>query len=63
MAVNTWAVSLMRYGAGTLKCNTGELKILDRRARKFMKMHGALHGAKVILTGYISAEKWEEGVC
>ena len=43
MAVNTWAVSVMRYGAGILKWNTDELKSLDRRTRKFMTMHGALH--------------------
>ena len=43
MAVNTWAVSVMRYGAGILKWNTDELKSLDRRTRKFMTMHGTLH--------------------
>ena len=62
IAVNTWAVSVMRYGAGILKVNTDELKSLDRRTRKFMTMYGALHEVKVILTGYISAGKWEEGV-
>ena len=34
MAVNTWAVSVMRYGAGILKWNTNELKSLDRRIQK-----------------------------
>ena len=33
--VNTFlAVSVMRYSAGILKWNTGELKRLDRRTRK-----------------------------
>ena len=31
MAVNTWAVSVKRYGAGILKGNTDELKSLDRQ--------------------------------
>ena len=43
MAVNTWAVSVMRYGAEILKWNTDELKSLDRRTRKFVTMHRALH--------------------
>ena len=43
MAVNTWEASVMRYGTGILKWNTDELKSLDRRARKFMTIHGALY--------------------
>ena len=58
MAVNTWAVSVMRYGAGILKWNTDELKSLDRRTRKFMTMHGALHPKSDISRVYLS---WEMG--
>ena len=43
MALNTWTISVMRYGAGILKWNTDDLKSLDRRTRKFMKINGALH--------------------
>ena len=43
MAVNAWAVSVMRYGAEILKWDTDELKSLDRRTRKFVTMHRALH--------------------
>ena len=43
MTVNTWAISIMRYSARILKWNTNELKRLDKRARKFMTMHGALY--------------------
>ena len=56
MAVNTWAVSVMRYGAGILKWNTDELKSLDRRTRKFMTMHGALHPKSDIDRVYLSKE-------
>ena len=42
IAVNTWAVSVMRYGAGILKWNIDDLKNSDRRARQFMAMHGLL---------------------
>ena len=53
MAVNTWAVSVMRYGAGILKWNTDELKSLDRRIRKFMTM---LHPKSDIDRVYLSRE-------
>ena len=43
MAVNTWAISITRYGAGIRKRNTDESKSLDRRTIKFMRMHGVLH--------------------
>ena len=43
MAVNTSAVSVMRYGGGILKWNTDKLKSLDRRTRTLMKINRALH--------------------
>ena len=61
MAVNTWAVSVMRYGAGILKWNTDELKSLDRRTRKFMKMHGALHPKSDVDRVYVSREMGGRG--
>ena len=61
MAVNTWAVSVMRYVAGILKWNTGELKSLDRRTRKFITMHGVLHPKSDVDMVYILVGKWEEG--
>ena len=33
----------MIYSAGIIKWNADELKSLDRRTRKYMTMHGALH--------------------
>ena len=62
MAVNTWAVSVMRYGAGILKWNTDELKSLDRRTRKFMTMHGALHPKSDIDRVYLSREMGGRGL-
>ena len=40
---NTWAVSLMRYGAGTIKLNKEELQEIDRKSRKFVTMNKELH--------------------
>ena len=42
-AINTWAVSLLRYAAGFINWTHGELEALDRRVRKLMMMHNALH--------------------
>ena len=56
MVVNTWAASVIRYGAGILKWNTDELKSLDRRTRKLMTMHGGLHPKSDIDRVYLSRE-------
>ena len=42
-AINTWAVALIRYSAGILAWMQDELKSADRRTRKLLTMHGALH--------------------
>ena len=34
IAINTWAVSLMRYGAGIVKWTKSELDEIDRKTRK-----------------------------
>ena len=38
-AINTWAVSVLRYGAGIIRWTKEELKSLDRRTRKILKMN------------------------
>ena len=42
-AANTWAVSLMTYGAGTIKWNKEELQDIDKKSRKIMTMNKELH--------------------
>ena len=76
MAVNTWPVAVMWYGAGVLKWTTEELKELDRKTRKvmtmivflfviiifIMTMHGALHPKSVINRLYMPREKGGRGL-
>ena len=62
MSVNTWTVSVMRYGAGILKWNTDELKSLDGRTRKFMTMHGALHPKSDVDMVYLGMELGGRGL-
>ena len=42
-AINTWAVALLRYGAGIISWRQDELKSLDRTTRKTLTMYGAFH--------------------
>ena len=42
-AINTWAVALLRYGAGIINWKVDELKKLDRTRRKTLTMYGVLH--------------------
>ena len=41
--INTWAVPLVRYSGLFRKWTRGELRQMDRRTRKLMTMHKALH--------------------
>ena len=41
--INTWAISLLRYSAAFLDWTKAEVEQLDRRTRKLMTMHNALH--------------------
>ena len=50
------AVSVIRYNTGILKWNTDKLKSLDRRNRKIMTIHGALHPKSDIDRVYLSRE-------
>ena len=40
-AINSRAVSIVRYGAGIIKWTKNELEELDRKTRKLMTMYGA----------------------
>jgi hypothetical protein len=42
-AINTWAVPVVRYGAGVLSWKKGETRALDVKTRKLMRIHGAHH--------------------
>ena len=42
-AINTWAVSLVRYSAELVEWTQEELDRIDRKTRKLMCMNGMLH--------------------
>ena len=40
--MNSWAVAIMRYGAGVLEWRVDKLEKLDKKTRKFLTMHKGL---------------------
>ena len=61
-AINTWAVSLLRYSAAFIDWNMAELEKLDRRTRKLMTMHGALHPKSDVDRLYIPRKEGGRGL-
>ena len=61
-AANTWAVSLIRYRAGTIKWNKEELQELDRKSRKIMTMNKELHPRSDIARIYVPRKKGGRGL-
>ena len=41
--MNTWAVSVLRYGAGIINWTKAELENMDKKTRKRMTIYGMLH--------------------
>ena len=49
-AINTWAVSIIRYAGGIIECTKQEL---DGRARKVLTMNGGLHPRDCVARLYV----------
>lgn len=57
LAINTWAVSVPRYGADILKWIKDELKNMDRKSRKILTARGVLHPKSDTDRLYLTREK------
>ena len=62
MAINKWAVSVLRYGAGIIKWNQKEVQKMDRKTRKIMTMFGALHPKSDVSRIYLPRKKGGRGL-
>ena len=62
VAINTWAISVLKYGAGLINWNKEEVQKLDRKTRKIMTMHGALHPKSDVDRIYMPRAKGERGL-
>ena len=43
MGINQWALRVVRYSAGIVDWNRGDLELLDRKARKILTCNGLFH--------------------
>ena len=59
-AANTWAVSLIKYGA--IKWNKEELQEIDRKSRKVMTMNKELHPKSDVARIYVPRKKGGRGL-
>ena len=61
-AVNTWAVSLVRYAAGVVDWNQNELQAMDRKTRKLLTIYGGLHPKSDVDRIYLDRKKGGRGL-
>ena len=61
-AINSRAVAFIRYGAGLIKWTKDELKNIDRKTRKTMTMHRALHPQADVDRLYLPRNKGGRGM-
>ena len=62
VAINTWAISVLRYVAWLINWNMEEVQRLDRKTRKIMTMYGALHVKSNVDRIYVPREKGGRGL-
>ena len=60
--LKTWAVSILRYGAGILKWNKNELQETDRKTRKLMTINNELHPQSGIARLHVSRKNGGRGL-
>ena len=61
-AINVWAISLLRYGAGLLKWTREEFEWMDRKTRKLMTMYKTLHQKSDVARLYVPRRKGGRGL-
>ena len=61
-AINSWAVSLLRYSGRIVNWTKSELAELDRRTRKLLTIHGALHPRSNVSRLYLPRREGGRGL-
>ncbi len=54
MAINTWAIPVLRYGAGIVNWSKAEMENMDRKTRKRITICGMLHPRASVDRLYLS---------
>ena len=60
--INTWAMSLVRYGAGVIEWYQQELENIDRRTRKMMHLYDAIHPRADVDRLYVRRDEGGRGL-
>ena len=60
-AINSWAATMMRYGAGVVEWRFDELKELERKTHKLLTMHKGLHAKRDIDRLYVRRKEGRRG--
>ena len=61
-AINTWAVSVVRYSAAFLGWSRLQLEEIDRRTRKLLTMHNGFHPKSKVDCLYLSRSEGGRGL-
>ena len=61
-AINTWAVSLMRYSAQIVEWTKADLDVTDRKTRKLITMYGMLHPRSNVSRLYLPKSEGGRGL-
>ena len=61
-AINSWAVSLLRYSGGIVNWTKSELVELDRTTRNLLNIHGALHPRSNVSRLYLPRREGGRGL-
>ena len=61
-AINSWVAPVVRYTAGIIEWTQAELKDLDRKTRKLMSAHHALHSQSDVNRLYLPRQVGGKGL-
>ena len=61
-AINTWAVSSLRYSAPFIEWTREELRTMDRMTRKMLKMHLSLNPRESVCRLYLPRKEGGRGL-
>ena len=62
LSIGTWAVPVVRYGAGILNWTAQELKAMDTKTRKLMRINGVHHPQGDVDRLYVSRQLGGRGL-
>ena len=62
IGINTWALPFARYSRPFVKWTRDQLKQMDRRTRKLMTLHKALHTSDDVDRLYVSRKEGGRGL-